>query len=71
MVQKIHIQTFLSRDGDSIIEMKIVKDELNKINERPFSFENLSGNLKDLLVSYDTHMEETLNGVHGSTAQYG
>ena len=58
----LHLEEFVSSDGDNIMEMQIVKEEVNKLNEKPFSVGDLSRNLKDLLESYNTCITNTLKG---------
>ena len=41
-LQLLHLEEFVSSDGDNIMEMQIVKEEVNKLNEKPFSVGDLS-----------------------------
>ena len=47
-----------------------MRDEVNKANDKAFSIDQISGNLKDVLEGLQSNTKDMSDGVHGCTAEH-
>ena len=70
VLEILRIEELVNEETDTLVSIQACKDEIKDMNEKPFSVEDISGNLKDVLESLQSNRADTSAGEFGCTAQY-
>ena len=69
-IEILRLDEFVNEDGDNIISMFALREEINQINQHDFNINSLSDDLKKFLKSVERNKNDICDGASGATAKY-